>query len=96
MTQWIAERRLQFSRKGEQNRQELVIRIGMPYWKEPEVAACAIEFNGLFDEMPDICGIDTLQAVQLASNFENMLEKLSKKYDFFFHTGEPYFEDVDE
>ena len=35
-----------------------------------------------------------MQAVNLASNIESVIKRLSDKYDFFWGTGEPYFEDA--
>lgn len=35
-----------------------------------------------------------MQAVNLASNIEAVIKRLSDEYDFFWATGEPYFEEV--
>ena len=102
MKEWIAERTLVFVEKGSTERRELAIRIGCPYVVDPEkvnfqvsqgTAACAVEFVGLENEYLDqVYGADLLQALQLAADVDPTLKRFAKKYDFFFPTGEPYFE----
>jgi len=41
----------------------------------------------------DVYGMDSLQAVNMASNIDAVLERLGKKYDFYWSSGEPYFDD---
>lgn len=98
MEKFIAERKLMFAPKGTQARKELVIRIGVPYWFEDGVAACPIEWDGLFDkkELADSRGMDLLQALHLAADIEPLLEKLRHKYDFYWPSGEPYHDDEEE
>ncbi len=57
------------------------------------MAVCHLEFNGLDEYNFDVCGMDSLQAVNMASNIEAVLERLSKKYDFYWSSGDPYFEE---
>ena len=102
MTTYIAERRLLFSPKTSDERSELTIRIGAPFVVEEGsvdfpvgegISGCRVEFDGLTGEYCDtVYGADLLQALQLAVNVEPTLERLRKKYDFFFPTGEPYFD----
>ncbi|CAJ9896833.1 Uncharacterised protein [Burkholderia pseudomallei] len=41
-----------------------------------------------------VYGADAVQALELAvQDMEHYLLRLSKKYDFYFDDGEPYFED---
>lgn len=95
MEKVIAERKLIFAPKGTQARKELVIRIGVPYWVEDDVAACPVEWNGLFEkeELADSRGMDLLQALHLAADIDPLLEKLRNKYDFYWSSGEPYHND---
>lgn len=95
MQKIIAERRLIFVPKGTKERKELVIRIGMPYWIEDGVAACPVEWNGLFDrkELADSRGMDLLQALHLAADIDPLLQKLRGKYDFYWPSGDSYHED---
>jgi len=92
MKKTIAERKLLFAAKGDSARKELVVRIGTPYLGEDGMAKCPVEWDGLFENFADICGMDSLQALQLATDIDSMLEKLRNKYDFFWASGEPYFD----
>ena len=99
----IAERHLLFSAKGESERKPLMIRVFAPRLVDPasvsfQVAAgtavCTVEFDGIPDETPgDTYGADSLQALQLAADIEPVLKRLSKRYDFYFPTGEGYFDE---
>lgn len=103
MTEWIAERKLLFVPKGGGERKELAIRIGRPYLVEPDkvnfavhkgAGGCTVEFFGIDGGYLDnVYGADLLQALQLATDVEPILKRLSKKYDFYFPDGEPYFEE---
>jgi hypothetical protein len=102
MSKWIAERRLQFTPKGGTERRDLAIRIGQPYLVESGsvnftvaegTAGCSVEYSGIDEDyLDEVYGADLLQALQLATDVEPTLRRLSKKYDFFFTTGEPYFD----
>ncbi|HEV7606570.1 MAG TPA: hypothetical protein VGO61_04500 [Steroidobacteraceae bacterium] len=89
----VAERKLVYSAKDSPERRALIVRIGMPYLDKDGVAKCPVAWEGLFEDFADIAGIDTLHALQLASNIDSMLEKLREKYDFFWDSGDPYFDD---
>ena len=103
MTGIIARRPLQYSAKGESRRRDIEVRVYAPHaLVEGDVAfdfgegaaGCRLEIVGLpgvFDEVT--YGADSLQALQLASNVDVLLRALQMKYDLFFPTGEPYFED---
>ena len=95
MERVIAERKLMFAPKGTQARKELVIRIGVPYWAEDGMATCPVEWDGLFEEkgLADSRGVDLLQALHLAADTDALLEKLRRKYDFYWASGEPYHDD---
>lgn len=104
MKEWIAERELVYSLKGSDERKSLVIRIGKPYLVskgmvtfdfKPGTAGCSVEFDGLQNEgyLSEVYGADLLQALQLASDVEPTLKRLSKKYDFYFPDGEAYFDE---
>lgn len=102
MTKYIAERRLLYSTKGSDERREFVIRLGVPYQVkegmvnfsiEGGVSGCHIELDGIDEEYPEVYGADTLQAINIASNVEPFLKRLQKKYDLFWLSGEPYFDE---
>ena len=57
-------------------------------------AVCTVEFDGIADEiLGDTYGADSLQALQLAADIEPVLKHLSMRYDFYFPTGEGYFDE---
>jgi hypothetical protein len=108
MNNWIAERKLKCTRKSSGEVRDLVVRIGAPYQLEVGMvdfrfssgtAGCTV---GIVGPSPDdvfegscvheVYGADTLQALNLASDVEPTLKRLSKNYDIFFPSGEPYFE----
>lgn len=98
----IAERRLYWAPKGQDDRSEFTIRIGAPALVEPSsvdfavnklTGACRREYQGFPVEINDtIYGADVLQALQLAVDVDSTLKRFSDRYDFFFPTGEPYFD----
>ncbi len=102
MNKYIAERKLLQAGKGSDEREELIIRIGIPYVVDQNdvnfpidegVSGCTTEFDGLLDiSTEETYGTDSLQAIQLAVNVEPILERLRRKYDFYFPTGEGYFD----
>lgn len=102
MADFVAERRLLFSRKGSSIREELVIRIGRPYLLSEDMvvfpikegfAGCHVDVQGVPERYPEIYGADSIQAINLASNIDPFLRRLSQEYDLFYVTGEPYFDD---
>jgi len=93
MNKVIAERKLLYCAKGSSDRKTLVVRVGTPYLDKDGMARCPVEWDGLFETFADMGGMDSLQALQLASNIDSMLEKLREKYDFFWASGEPYFDE---
>jgi len=103
MSECIAKRELLFSPKGGGVRKPFTVRIFAPAErKSGEVsfaftegtAKCTVEFVGLPEPMSEhMYGADTLQALQLATDVEPILRRISKKYDLFFPSGETYFEE---
>ncbi len=103
MTESIAERSLQYSIRGSAERRDLVIRVFPPFIVpagsvnfevDGIVAGCRWEVDGLPESVSDTTyGADSVQALQLAINFDGVLASLQRKYDFYFPSGESYFED---
>jgi hypothetical protein len=99
----IAQRKLVFSEKGSPERKPLLIRIFAPRPVDPgsvqfrpdaDTSSCLVEFVGIPDaNHGEIYGADSIQALQLAVDIEPMLKHLSKRYDFYFPTGEGYFDE---
>jgi hypothetical protein len=75
----------------------VVIRVYAPECAEfsgtENAAACRFEIVGLPEMISDVCyGADSLQALQLATDIDGILRKLSEKYDFYFLDDSPYFD----
>jgi len=102
MKECAAERNLLVAKKGSASRADLTIKVGLPYIVsgadvsfevDGEAAACEVEIIGLDESFNEVTyGADLLQALQPAADIEPILKRLSKGYDFYFKTGEPYFE----
>jgi len=102
MNKYIGERELFYSLKDNSSeRKQLTIRVSEPYLlKEGMVnfafshgtACCTISFDGLDEPSVDIYGMDTLQALEMAVDTDPYLKGMSKKYDFYWLDGEPYFD----
>ena len=102
MKKYIAERKLFYTNKGEFERKEFSIRIGYPYQAEQskvnftigdsDVFGCSIEIIGIPEKEHDVYGVDSVQAINIASNIEPLLERLQKKYNIYWQDGEPYFD----
>lgn len=99
---YVAERKLLFREKGSEIRSEIVIKVSVPFVLTGNevtfpvdgiMCGCRVEIEGLDEPGFDLYGMDALQAINIASNIEPLIERLSDKYDFFWMTGEPYFED---
>lgn len=103
MKEFIAERRILYALKGSDISKEFIIRLGYPYLVQEGTVSfpvgeegcwgCHVEIEGLDENYSEVYGADSLQAVNLASNVEPFLRRLQKKYDLFFLSGEPYFDD---
>jgi hypothetical protein len=100
----IAERKLAYSEKGDSERKLLLIRVFAPQPVDPgsrlfrldaDTSSCIFEFEGIPDVKPnETFGADPIQALQLSiGDIEAILKRLSDRYDFFFPTGEGYFEE---
>jgi hypothetical protein len=103
MSQYIAQRKLLFSEKGSLEKFSVTVQLTAPkelgegdveFQFSAGTSVCTVSFEGLPHIKPEyVYGADTLQAVQLASNVESILKRLSKSYDIYFPTGEDYFEE---
>jgi hypothetical protein len=98
---YVAERRLLFRKKGSESTKELVIKVSEPFVLTGEevtfpvdgiMCGCHVEVEGLDEPGFDLYGMDSLQAISIASNIEPLIERWSDRYDFFWITGEDYFE----
>jgi hypothetical protein len=103
VNRYIAERHLLFVGKNDGVRKKLTVGICAPtvvaqdevkYQVDGVMSKCHVELEGLNEHSFDVFGTDSMQAVNLASNIEAVIKRLSAEYDFFWATGEPYFEEV--
>ncbi len=102
MKKFIAERKLIYALKGSDIKNEFLIGICNPFKKKfntedvinaADFYGCLVEFSGLDEQGEIVYGADSLQAINIASDVEVLLMRLSKKYDFFWSSGEPYFDE---
>jgi len=91
----IAERTLFLSDRETKQKTEIRIQIGCPYWVEPKTeAACPLAIHGLFGRLPDIHGVDLMQALELAISFtENVLKGEVEKHMVCWSSGENYYDE---
>ncbi|OQP59492.1 hypothetical protein A3860_37270 [Niastella vici] len=76
---YIAERTLYLKNTDEEVK-EVNLRIGQPYQKEDGSWACPIQLKGLFEDLSDVNGDDSFQALMLAQNLaRTLLNALAEK-----------------
>jgi len=79
MRTYIAERTL-FLKNMDEEIKEVNLLIGQPYPKEDGSWACPIQLNGLFEDLSDVNGEDSFQALMLAQNLaRTLLNALAEK-----------------
>lgn len=95
MVSYIAERMLILEDIQSGEKRNLTIKIGLPTWdKHKEFASCLVEYEGLSKKFTDVRAMDTVHALELASNVDLVLRGYIDKYRFYWSDGEPY--DVDD
>jgi hypothetical protein len=77
--------------------EKIKVTLGQPYWIEEGIsAACPLVIDGLIGRLPDIVGIDFMQALQLAlSMSENILNSVNGEKSVLWLDGEPYSDNID-
>ena len=103
MSGCIATRELTYGARGSDERKRLVIRVFAPFEVQPGtvdfdigegVAGCSWEVDGLPKTVKNTeYGADSLQALQMASDLDSVLRRFRHTYDFYFPSGEPYFQE---
>jgi hypothetical protein len=64
------------------------------YRPDADTASCVAKFEGIPDDVHDeVYGADSIQALKLVADIEPILKRLSERYDFYFPTGEGYFDE---
>ncbi|MDY4341498.1 hypothetical protein SLW56_17055 [Xanthomonas sp. LF07-6] len=100
----VAERVLLFSESSNKELKEFRVRIFSPTKVEPGdsnariddgAAKCLVEFLGISVPGIYIYGIDHVHALKQAADVDLLLKGIANKYgyNFFWGSGEPYFED---
>lgn len=99
----VAQRELLFRRKGTSAMSELHVRIGVPTavdrtstgkLLDAGSAVCTIAFDGLGIKDIEVHGVDTLHALAQAIEVDKYLRGMAKSFEFFWPSGEPYFDDA--
>lgn len=102
MNDIVAERRLRCVGKADGVEREVRIGICRPEEVDGEdvdlpgvgrVVVCRTVIDGIEEFVRPCVGADTLQAVRLASDIDALVKRLSRRYDFYFLDGEPYFDE---
>jgi len=97
----VAERKLLYSVKGQEVRHEFAIQVTSPVLVQRDAkrfpiddgaAVCTVRYEGLDEPSFDVHGIDPIHALAEATNIDRYLRALAGKYDFYWATGEPYFD----
>jgi hypothetical protein len=93
----LAFRELLLHSKSTGTNENIKITLGKPYWVEEGIsAACPLVIDGLIGRLPDIVGIDFMQALQLAlSMSENILNSVNGEKSVLWLDGEPYSDEFD-
>lgn len=88
----LAERKILMQISGSEERTEITLQIGHPYWEvEGETAACPIAMRGLDDGPPAIHGDDPFMALSNAVKYMNeYFAGVQCGRWFFWPNGEPY------
>jgi hypothetical protein len=91
----IAERTLVLHDHGTDQKVEIRLAIGHPYWTEPGMeAACPVAIYGSFGRLADIRGIDPMSALTLAIQFlDSLLKKGAETRTVYWPSGERYFDE---
>ncbi|MCQ4166662.1 hypothetical protein [Tahibacter harae] len=65
----------------------------VPFDFSEGTAGCTIGFSGLPEKEIVVYGADKIQALEFAVDIDPYLRGLSRKYDFFWENGDPYFDE---
>ena len=103
MKKIIAKRELLYSLKNKNVKYKMVVCIYAPYIVDQNtvdfpigdgVVGSHVEVEGLEETFQqEVYGVDGIQALNLATDVDPFLKRLSKKYDLYWLSGDPYFED---
>jgi hypothetical protein len=88
----LVERHLKMKSSVSATAIDIVVQIGHPRTVSPQGDAdCPVAVNGLYDDLPDIRGVDSLDALRLAINFvERLLRDKKTEGRLYWPDGEEY------
>ncbi len=102
-TNSIAERKLLYASINTRELRDFTVRVYAPVLlKDGDVSfkvdqgasGCRYDFEGFAENISDVVyGADSLQALQLATSIDGILRKLTTRYQFYYPSGEPYFDE---
>lgn len=88
----LVERHLRMKTSASDTGKDVVIQIGHPRIVGSQGDAdCSVAVKGVYDDLPDIRGIDALHALKLAIHFvERLLRDKAADARFYWPDGEEY------
>lgn len=99
---YIAYRELICSHKKTHVTKKIIVKISEPYTATQDqvdfpvdgiISGCHVEIDGIEEAGADFFGMDSLQAINIASNIDPYLERLRNKFEFFWLNGDAYFDE---
>ena len=102
MPDFIAQRTLLYSEKNTSQLKRMTLKLSQPFYISEDMDeypckdcfACKVYVEGI-DIRDDLIsyGADEFQAINLATDVDSLIKRMSKYYDFFWEEGESYFEE---
>jgi len=88
----LVERHLKMKSSESDTAKDVVVQIGHPRTVSPQGDAdCPVAVKGLYDDLPHIRGVDSLDALRLAINFvERLLRDRKPGVKLYWPDGEEY------
>lgn len=88
----LIERRLVLINQDTRSKSNITIMIGNPRWTKKGIeAACPMAIEGWLGRVQDICGIDPMNAMEMALFFANsLLKQLPPSKTLTWSNGDPY------
>jgi hypothetical protein len=89
----LVERHLKMKSSDSGASRDVIVQIGHPHIVSSQGDAdCPVAVKGLYEDLPDIRGIDSLDALRLAINFvERLLRDKTAEAKLYWPDGEEYF-----
>lgn len=90
----IAQRKLLLKKISSNTQEEIVVKLGKPYWVDEGIeAACPVVIENFLNEQKIIVGVDFINAIESALKFvDSYLSGRESEYIICWLDGEPYFD----